>query len=143
MEVWFGIANGQILSIFDSVICQPHNSACHTVVAGYIILHFWMGFTKNPSFKIMSGWAGIWRRASSQVYLLVNPFSQLYVTFILSGLLSYLVGMKRMTSRRVICKRDNSHFLPYVFISRCKRFIFWITFLKNPSIMPFGIFLVY
>ena len=30
-----------------------------------------------------------------------------------SGLLSYLVGMKR-TSRRVMFKRDNSHFLHYV-----------------------------
>ena len=26
MEIWFKIANGQILSIFDRVICLPHNS---------------------------------------------------------------------------------------------------------------------
>ena len=24
VEIWFGIANGQILSIFDRVICSPH-----------------------------------------------------------------------------------------------------------------------
>ena len=34
-----------------------------------------------------------------------------------SGLLSYLVGMKRRTSRGVECKRDNSHFLHYELIS--------------------------
>ena len=34
-----------------------------------------------------------------------------------SGLLSYLVGMKRRTSRSVTCKRDNSFFLHYVLIS--------------------------
>ena len=38
----------------------------------------------NPSFKVaMSGLAGVWNRASSQVYLLVNLFSKVYVTFIL------------------------------------------------------------
>ena len=30
-----------------------------------------------------------------------------------NGLLSYLVGIKRRTSRCVACKRDNSHFLCY------------------------------
>ena len=25
-EIWFGIANGHILSIFDRVICQRHNN---------------------------------------------------------------------------------------------------------------------
>ena len=34
-----------------------------------------------------------------------------------SGLLSYLVGMKRRTSRHVACKRDNSHFLCFVLVS--------------------------
>ena len=34
-----------------------------------------------------------------------------------SRLLSYLVGMKRRTSRCVACKRDNSHFVRYVLIS--------------------------
>ena len=26
MKIWFGIANGQISSIFDKVICPPHDS---------------------------------------------------------------------------------------------------------------------
>ena len=26
VEIWFGIADGQILSIFDRVICLPHDS---------------------------------------------------------------------------------------------------------------------
>ena len=51
--------------------------------------------------------------ALSEVYLLVNLFSKLYATFILSGLLSYLVR-KRRTSRQVTYKRDNSYFLCYV-----------------------------
>ena len=34
-----------------------------------------------------------------------------------SGLLSYLVGMKRRISRCVTCNRDNSHFVCYVLIS--------------------------
>ena len=42
-----------------------------------------------------------------------------------NGLLSYLVGMKRRTSRCFACKRDNSYFLRY---------------LKNPSIMPLDCF---
>ena len=54
---------------------------------------------------------------TSVVCLLVNLFSKLYVTFILSGLLSYLVGIKRRTSRRAECKRDNSHFLRYILIA--------------------------
>ena len=35
------------------------------------------------------------------------------LTFFFSGLLPYLVGIKRRTSRCVRCKRDNSHFLRY------------------------------
>ena len=34
-----------------------------------------------------------------------------------NGVLSYSIGMKGRTSRRVTCKRDNSHFLRYVLIS--------------------------
>ena len=45
-----------------------------------------------------------------------NLFPKLYVTFF-SGLLSYLVGMKRETSKHVTCKRNNSYFLPYILIS--------------------------
>ena len=45
--------------------------------------HFWTGFLKNLSFKIaMSGRVG-GRPASSEVNLLVNLFSKLYVTFFL------------------------------------------------------------
>ena len=109
------------------------------------------------------------RRASSQVYLLVNPFFKIicylyssvdcfhiwygwrggpvdmscarettltFFVMYLSPLTSkvlcltffqrymsftelppYLIGIKRKTSRRVECKRDNSHFLCYVLIS--------------------------
>ena len=54
---------------------------------------------------------------TSEVYLLVNLFTKLYITFILIGLLSYLVEMRMRTSRHVVCKRENSHFLRYVLIS--------------------------
>ena len=67
-----------------------------------------------------------------------------------SGLLSYLVGMKRRTgrhvgckSRCVTCKRDNSHFVMYLpplmsevyllvnlFTKLCVTFLYnWITFI--------------
>ena len=50
--------------------------------------HIFGLFLKNMSFKIvMFGWAGVGQasggQASSEVYLLVNLFSKLYVTFIL------------------------------------------------------------
>ena len=39
-------------------------------------------------------------------------FFQSYMLLLfISGLLSYLGGMKRRASRHVMCKRDNSHFL--------------------------------
>ena len=42
-------------------------------------------------------------------------FLQSYISLLfLIGLLSYLVELKMRTSRRVVCKRDNSHFLGYV-----------------------------
>ena len=44
----------------------------------------------------------------SNVYLLVNLFQSYMLPLFFSGLLSYLVGMKWRTSRRVACKRDNS-----------------------------------
>ena len=53
----------------------------------------------------------------SQVYLLVNLFQGYMLPLFFSGLLSYLLGMKRRTSRYVVRKRDNFHFLCYVFIS--------------------------
>ena len=52
-----------------------------------------------------------------EVYLLVNLFSKLYVIFILQWIVSYLIGIKRRTSRHVTCKRDKSHFIHYVLIS--------------------------
>ena len=89
---------------------------------------FWTGFSKNLSFKIvMSGRAlGVCRDLPRLTFL--STFFQSYILpLFFSGLLSYLVGMKRRTSRCFPCKRDNSHFLHY---------------LKKTSIMPFGIFLI-
>ena len=53
----------------------------------------------------------------SEVNLLVNFFQSYMLPLFFSGLLSYLVGMKRRISRHVTCKRDNSHFPRYVLIS--------------------------
>ena len=51
----------------------------------------------------------------SEVCLLVNLFFQSYMLpLFVSRLLSYLVGMKRRTSRHVTCKKNTSHFLYYV-----------------------------
>ena len=44
-------------------------------------------------------------------------FQSCMLPLFFSGLLSYLVGMKRTTSKCVTCKRDNSHFVHYVLIS--------------------------
>ena len=49
----------------------------------------------------------------SEVYLLVNLFQSYMLHLFISGLLSYLVGMKRRTSRGVTCKGHNYHFLRY------------------------------
>ena len=56
---------------------------------------------------------------TSKIYLWVTLFiSKLYmVPLFFSGLLSYLIGVKRRTSKHLACKRDNSHFLCYVLIS--------------------------
>ena len=50
VEIWFGIANGQILSTFDRVICQllTELSARHMIVAGYY--HFTFLILKVFSF---------------------------------------------------------------------------------------------
>ena len=48
---------------------------------------------------------------------MVNLFSKFMLPLCFSGLLSYLVGIKRRMIRRVLCKRDNSYFLRYVLIS--------------------------
>ena len=64
---------------------------------------------------------------TSEIYLSVNLFSKLYVTILFSGLLSYLVGIRKRTSRRVGCKRDNCHFLCYVLISPGRNLVQAIT----------------
>ena len=53
--------------------------------AADIFIYFWTNFSKNASYIIaMSGLTGGCRhQVSSQVNLLVNLFSKLYVTFIL------------------------------------------------------------
>ena len=59
-----------------------------------INFNFWMGFSKNLSFKIVMSWRAIWRWASSRVNLLVNLYSKLYVTFILQWIAFMFLGMK-------------------------------------------------
>ena len=54
-------------------------------------------------------------------------FQSYMLPLFFNGLLSYLVGMKRRTSRCFTCKRDNSYSLRY---------------LKSQSIMQLGVFLV-
>ena len=44
-------------------------------------------------------------------------FQNCMLPLFFSGLLSYLVGIKRRTSRCVTCKREHSHFVHYVLIS--------------------------
>ena len=61
-----------------------------------------------------SGRSRVSGRASSQVNLLVNLFFKVMLPLFFSGLLSYLVGMKKRTSRCFPCKRGNSHFLHYL-----------------------------
>ena len=63
------------------------------------------------------------------VNLLLTFFQTYMLPLFFSGLLSYLVGMKKRTSRCFRCKRDNSHFLGYL--------------KKKMSIMPLGVFLVF
>ena len=41
-------------------------------------------------------------------------FQSCMLPLLFNGLLSYLVGIKRRTSRHVGCKRDNSHFIMYL-----------------------------
>ena len=59
-------------------------------------------------------------------------FLQSYISSLfLIGLLSYLVEMKMRTSRHVVHKRDNSHFLCYVLLPWHPRFTFWLTFFQS------------
>ena len=72
---------------------------------------------------------------TSEVYPLVNLFFffQSYIlSLFFSGLLSYLIGVQRRTSKHVACKRDNSHFLRYVLISLDVQCLpFWLTFFQS------------
>ena len=69
------------------------------------LVRFLDRFLKNPSFKI--------EQADGLTFFFQNDILPLFF----SGLLSFLVGMKRTTRRFVARKRDNSHFLCYVLIS--------------------------
>ena len=55
--------------------------------------------------------------ASSEVYFWLTFFQSYMLPLFFGGLLSYLVGMEKRTSRCVTCKKDNSDFLCYVLIS--------------------------
>ena len=52
------------------------------------------------------------------------------LSLVFNGLLSYLVGMKRITNKRVTCKRNNSYFLRYILISSDVRDIPLVIFSK-------------
>ena len=61
----------------------------------------------------------------------LTVFQSCMLPLFFSRLLSYLVGMKRTTSRCATCKKDNYHFVHYVLISPdVLRFTFWLTFFK-------------
>ena len=62
---------------------------------------------------------------TSEVYLLVNLSSKLYVTFILQWIALIFVGILMRISRLIGCKRDNSHFLHYVLLSPEVKILCW------------------
>ena len=65
------------------------------------LFYYWTGFSKNPSFKIaMSGRLGGRR---SRLTFWLTFFQSYMLPLFFSGLLSYLVGMKRRTSRCFPC----------------------------------------
>ena len=75
MEIWFGIANGQILSVFDSVICPP------TIVTGYYHFTF-LFYMCNCLFQAL-------------VEVIITTDMELFIrTVILLGELLHLVSMK-------------------------------------------------
>ena len=67
----------------------------------------------------------IFTELSAHDTIMAGYYSLTFLFF--SGLLSCLVGIKTRTSMCFTCRRDNSPFPHY---------------LKNPSIMPLGVFLV-
>ena len=110
--------------LYRKMTINDHSLSIHFCLDTYG--HFWTFFLNwtfffflKISFKIgMSRRAG--RQASGVVRGLpfwLTFFQSCMLPLFFSGLLSYLVGMKRRTRRCVTCKRDNSHFLRYVLIS--------------------------
>ena len=84
----------QIFIYFQGYSSQNFNFDICTVLDGF--------FQKNLSFKIgMSGWAGV-RRASGtfpRLTFWLTVFQRYKLPLFFNGLISYLVGMKRRTSR--------------------------------------------
>ena len=81
-----------------------------------------------------------------RVTVWLTIFQSCMLPLFFSGLLSYMVGMKRTTSRCVTCKRDNFHLVRYVLISPdfrglplVNRFTkLYITFILNRIAFIFG-----
>ena len=76
---------------------------------------FWMGFYKKKIRPLKLTSPGVGRRPRFTFWL--TFFQSYMLPLLFSGLLSYLVGMKRRTSRGGEFKKDNSQFLRYVLIS--------------------------
>ena len=55
-----------------------------------------------------------------------------------SGLLSYLVGIKRRTNRHVTCKRDNSHSLLCTYLPQSQNLVQAITPILFEVVIIFG-----
>ena len=77
----------------------------------HVSLQFWM---KNYVLWISNVQAG--RRRQKFTFWLTF-FLRYMLPLFFSGLLLYLIEMKKRTRRHVACKRDNIHFLRYVLIS--------------------------
>ena len=62
VEVWFGIDNGQISSIFDSIICPPHDSGGVLLTRIASQLQYW-SFIQEPNTDLSCSvyiWIIIW-----------------------------------------------------------------------------------
>ena len=53
-EIWFWIANGQIISTFDIVICPPHDSG--GVLSFQVFISFSVGFSPYFSTRTVRQW---------------------------------------------------------------------------------------
>ena len=94
----------------------------------------------------MSGWAGVWRAGFGRrprLAFWLTFFQSSMLLLFYSGLPSYLVGIKRRTSRHVTCKKVNSHFLRYVNLTSKVYllvnffFSFWVTLLQSYMLLLF------